>query len=134
MQSLGIVLLLLAILLCPSSSRAQEVCFDDVVAGQMVVVLEQAKIAEQQLTIAAASNVELQQQVEILKGTVRLYEDQIVIYKNMVEMLNKISEAKDKLYEQELKAAKPSFTDKVRTNVFAGSIGVVLAVVAILLL
>ena len=134
MQSFGIVLLLSAILLWPSNSFGQGVCFDDATAGRMVVALEQAKISEQQLTVQAGSNAELQQQVEILKGTVKLYEEQIGIYKNMNDMLNKMADAKDKAFEQQLKAATPTFMDKVKDNFLAGGIGAILAAVAMLLI
>ncbi len=100
----------------------------------MVVSLEQAKIAEQQLSIVARSNTELQQQVDILKGTIKLYEDQIVVYKNMIDMQNKMSDAKDKAFEQQLKAATPTFMDKVKSNFLAGGIGAILTGVVILLL
>lgn len=129
-----IALLLSVILRCPPNSFAQDTCFTEEVAGRMVVALEQAKIAEQQLSVAAGSNAELQQQAEILRGTIKLMQDQLNVYKNMVEMQNKMSEAKDKLFEEQLKAAKPSFMDNVKTNVLAGGVGAVLAVVAILLL
>lgn len=128
------VLLLLVLLLCPLSSFAQDICFDDATAGRMIVALEQAKICEQQLTVAADGSAELRQQLEIIKVTVKLLEDQISIYKNMAEMTAKMGEAKEKLFEQELKAAQPTFMDKVKTNVLAGGIGAVLATVVILLL
>lgn len=100
----------------------------------MVVAVEQAKIAEQQLTVASGINVELQQQLEILKTSVKLLEDQIVVYKNMDEMNVQMSAAKDDLFKEQLKAAQPSFMDKVKSNVLAGGVGAVLAVVVILLL
>jgi hypothetical protein len=127
-------LLLWAILLFPSSSAAQGVCFDDKTAGDMVVALEQAKISEQQLEVSAGTNAELLQQKEILKETIKLREDQIAVYKNMVEMLNALSAAKDKVCEERVKAASPTFMDKVKSNVLAGGVGAALAVLAILLL
>ena len=134
MLSYAIALLLWVILLFPGSSSAQEICFDEKVAGEMLVALEQAKIAEQQLEVAAGTNAELLQQKELLKGTISLMQDQIDVYKNMVDMQNKIADAKDKLFEQQLKAATPTFMDKVKNNIVAGGVGAVLAVVAILLL
>jgi hypothetical protein len=124
----------LAILLWPLNSFAEDTCFSEEVAGQMVVALEQAKIAAQQLEVQAGSNVELQSQVDILKGTVKLMEDQITVYKNLQDMQAKMSEAKDTLHAQELKAAKPTFFDKLKSNVLAGGVGAVLAVAVILLL
>jgi hypothetical protein len=134
MLSFTIALMLSAILLCPPSSFAQDICFSESVASRMVVALEQAKISEQQLTVASRINVELQQQLEILRTTVKLLEDQIVVYKNMDEMKAQMSAAKDDLFKEQLKAAQPSFMDKVKSNVLAGGVGALLAVVVILLL
>jgi hypothetical protein len=134
MLSFAIALMLSAILLCPLNSFAQDICFSESVASRMVVALEQAKIAEQQLTVASGINTELQQQLEILKTSVKLLEDQIVVYKNMDDMKAQMSAAKDDLFKEQLKAAQPSFMDKVKSNVLAGGVGAVLAVVVILLL
>jgi hypothetical protein len=134
MLSFSIALTLSAILLCPLNSFAQDICFSESIAIRMVVALEQAKIAEQQLTVASGINAELQQQLEILKTSVKLLEDQIVVYKNMDEMKAQMSAAKDDLFKEQLKAAQPSFMDKVKSNVLAGGVGALLAVVVILLL
>jgi hypothetical protein len=100
----------------------------------MVVALEQAKITEQMLVNQAGGNAELQQQVDILRGTIKLYEDQITAYKNMSDMAQKMSDMKDKAYQDQLKAAKPTFMDNLKSNFLAGGIGAIIAVVAILLI
>lgn len=102
------VLLLSVMFLWPLNSFA-DVTFDDATASRMVVSLEQAKITEEQLSLQAASNAELQAQVDILKGTIKLMEDQIVVYKNMAEMNQKMSDMKDRACVEQVKAAKPTF-------------------------
>jgi hypothetical protein len=134
MKKLGIVLLLLVLLLFPLNSFAQDICFDEATAGRMIVALEQAKIASQQLEVQAGSNSELQQQLEILKGTIKLMEDQIVVYKNIQDMNKQMSDAKDKLHEQELKAVKPTFWDNMQKYIVGGGIGAAVAVAIILIL
>jgi hypothetical protein len=100
----------------------------------MVVALEQAKIAEAQLSTQAGGNAELQTQVDILRGTIKLYEDQIVVYKNMSEMNTKMSDMKDKACEAQVKAATPTFTQNMTKYLTGVGIGGVLAGLAILLL
>lgn len=133
MLKLGIVLLFLLIFLCPLSSQAQDICFDDATAARMVVALEQAKISEQQLTVQASGNIELQAQVDILKGTIKLMQDQIDLYKasietykSLVAMNQSLSDAKDKAFKEELKQAQPTFMDKVKTNTTWTVFGVVI--------
>lgn len=100
----------------------------------MVVALEQAKITAEQLEVNTGGNAELQQQVDILKGTIKLMEDQIVVYKNLQDMQKQMSDAKDKLVAEQLKAATPTFMDKLKSNILAGGIGAAAAVVIILLI
>ena len=100
----------------------------------MVVALEQAKIAAEQLETQAGSNTELQSQVDILKGTVKLMEDQITVYKNLQDMQAKMSVAKDQLHEQELKAAKPTFWGNMQKYIVGGGIGAAVTAAIILLL
>jgi hypothetical protein len=136
MRNFGIALLLLAILLLlwPLNSFAQGVAFDDATAGQIVVALEKAKITEQQLSLEAESNAELREQVDILKGTIKLMEDQIVVYRNLAEMNKQMSEAKDKACQEAIKAAKPTFWENAQKYLVGIGIGGILAGVAILIL
>ena len=96
--------------------------------------LEQAKITEEQLSIQAASNAELQSQVDILKGTIKLMEDQIAVYKNMVEMNAKMSDMKDKACIEQVKAAKPTFSQNLGKYFTGAGIGGILTAIVIILL
>jgi len=110
------------------------VCFDDVTAGRMVVSLEQARIMEQQLSTQAGGNAELQSQVDILRNTIKLYEEQIIVYKNMTEMNNKMGEMKDRACAEQIKAATPTFIDNMTKYLTGIGIGGILASIAILIL
>ena len=128
-------LLLLGILLClPSNSAAQNVCWDSTTAGKMVMALEQRNYCEQQLLVKNDAEAELQKQLDIKTGTIKLLEEQIVIYKSMVEMQNKLSETKDKLHADELKAAKPTFWDNLGKIGIGIGIGMVLTIGVVLVL
>ena len=98
------------------------------------MALEQAKIAEQQLTVQAGGNAELQQQVEILKETIKLYEEQISLYKNMVDIHSKISDAKDKACTEQIKAATPTFMENLGKYTVGGGVGAVLLGLALILI
>jgi hypothetical protein len=134
MQRFVIALLLLVILLCPLNSFAVEACFDETTAGRMVVALEQKDFCEQQLAIQLGSNAELQQQKDILLETTKLKDEQLIIYKNMVDMQTKLSEAKDKLHAEELKAAKPTFMQELGKYAIgaAGGAGILLLIIVLL--
>ena len=91
--------------------------------------MEQAKITEQQLSVAGDKDANLRQQTEILRGTIKLYEEQIaaykdqtVIFKNMIDMQNKMSDMKDKACEAQVKAATPTFWDNM-TKYIVGAAG-----------
>ena len=100
----------------------------------MVVALEQAKIAEQQLLTQAGGNTELQSQIDILRNTIKLYEEQIIVYKNMTEMNSKMQEMKDKACAEQIKAATPTFMDNMTKYLTGIGIGGILAGIVILVL
>jgi hypothetical protein len=77
---------------------------------------------------------ELSQQVESLKEMVRLQKEQLEASNNLVESHKKLAEIQDANCRQMVKTAKPTFLDNVKSNVLAGGVGAVLAVVVILLL
>jgi hypothetical protein len=133
-KSFGIVLLLSVILLWPPNSFAQGVCFDDATAAAIVVALEQARIAEAQLAVQAGGNEELQKQLDILQGTIKLYEDQIAVYKSMREMDAKLSDAKDKACQEQVKAATPTFMQNMQKYIVGGGIGAALLGVILMVL
>ena len=100
----------------------------------MVVELERNALLKEQLVLQEQMTRELSQQVDSLKEIVRLQKEQIDASNNMIESQKKMAEAQDANCRQLLKAAKPTFLDNVKSNVLAGGVGAVLAVVAILLL
>ena len=127
------VSLLLAIFLFPLNSHA-EVCFDDITSGKMVVALEQAKITEQQLSTKLEGNTELQNQIDILRNTIKLYEEQIIVYNNMTEMNKRMGELKDKACADQVKAATPTFMDNMKKYLVGMGIGGLLVGIAIVVL
>jgi hypothetical protein len=99
----------------------------------MVVALERARISEAQLQAQAGGNSELQVQVDILRGTIKLYEDQIAVYKSMAEMNSKLSDMKDKACEAQVKAATPTFMENMTKYLTGAGVMGVLGVLILLL-
>ena len=127
-------LLLGLLLFLPLCSFAQPICFNDETASRLVVTLEQCKITEQQLVVQNNGIAELEQQKSILAETVKLLQDQILLYKNMDEMKNQMSVAKDKACDAAVKAATPTFWSNVQKYSVGAVGGAVLLGLAILLL
>jgi hypothetical protein len=107
----------------------------------MVVLLEKTAIAERQLALYENGNAELQQQIDLLKEKQKLMQDivtlqnvKIAVYQNMDEMNRKMAETQARIYEQQIRDAKPTFMSQVSTHTAAGVIGAILAGFAILLL
>lgn len=99
-----------------------------------MVALEQAKLTEEQLVAQAGENAELQIQVEILQGTIKLMQEQIAVYRNMSEMNQKMSDMKDKVCEEQVKAAKPTFGQNMTKYLAGFGAGGAFVVVLLLLL
>lgn len=129
-----IIIVLLILFLCPLNSQAQDICFDDATAGRMVVVLEQAKIAEQQLLISADKDMESQKQIGILQGTIKLLEDRISLHEAMRKTDAAFSDMKDKAFEQQLKAATPTFMQNLGKYFTGAGIGAILTGIVIIIL
>jgi hypothetical protein len=99
----------------------------------MLVALEKAKLSEQQLSVQANANAELQMQLEILRDTIKLYEEQIAVYKSMADMNNRMGDMKDKACADQVKAATPTFIDNLGKYSVGGVIGAIITVVIMLL-
>jgi hypothetical protein len=89
----------------------------------MLGQLERAKICEQQLVIADAKDAESQKQLEIVRGTIKLLEDQIAIYKSMAEIDKNAAAAKDKACAEQIKAAKPTFLQDLGKYFIGAGVG-----------
>lgn len=100
----------------------------------MVVALEQARFTEQQLAVMVDGNAELQRQLDIVKETVKLLEDQISAYKNYQDTLKSLSEAKDQACKEQIKAATPTFWQNLQKYFVGVGIGGLLVGIGVLLL
>lgn len=130
-RKLGIGLLGLVLFLFPPSSFA-DVCFDDDTAGRMVVTLEQAKITLEQLQLSEEKTAEVQKQVDILTKTIVLLEGQIEAYELMMVNNKQMSEAKDKVCQEQIKAATPTFMDNLQKYMVGAGAGAVIVGLIIL--
>jgi len=89
---------------------------------------------EQQLTIQAGGNEELQRQLVILQSTIKLYEEQISVYKTMIEMVKTLQEVKDQTCKEQIKAATPTFWDNLQKYFVGVGIGGILVGVILILI
>jgi len=134
MLRFALALLLLGILPCHNGYAQGAVCFSEDVAGKMVVDLERTANLGKQVGLLEQGTAEMQAQLDILKETIRIQKEQVDVATAALETQRKIAEAQDANCKQLIKEAKPTFIDNVKSNVLAGGVGAVLAVVAILLL
>ena len=136
-----IVLLLLVSLLFPIASAAQELSVSEqATANRLLVTLEQCEKTEKQLVAYENGNVELQNQITIIKSTIQnlqelvsLQKDKEEVYKNLLEMERKMAETKEKVYQEQLKAAKPTFIQEVGKYSTGGVLGAVILGLILLL-
>lgn len=96
--------------------------------------MEQARFTEQQLVVMAEQNGELQKQLDIVKATVKLLEEQIIAYKTYQETLKALSDAKDEACKEQIKAATPTFWQNLQKYFVGVGIGGLLVGIGVLLL
>ena len=98
----------------------------------MVVTLEQAKITLEQLQLSEEKTAEVQKQVDILTKTIVLLEGQIEAYELMMVNNKQMSEAKDKVCQEQIKAATPTFMDNLQKYMVGAGAGAVIVGLIIL--
>jgi uncharacterized protein YlxW (UPF0749 family) len=121
-------MMLLAFLCFPLNSFAVEACFDEEVAKQMIVAIEKSLVCEKQIVALVAGSVELQRQLDLKEETIKLQAEQIELHKTLSDIQKKVSEAKDQIHKEELKAAKPTFMDNLGKIAIGIGIGIVITV------
>ena len=134
MLRFALAFLLWGILLCHDGYAQGSICFSEEVAGKMVVELERTANLAKQVGLLEQGTAEMQAQLDILKETVRIQKEQADMAAAALEAQKKLAEAQDANCQQLIKAVKPTFMDNLKSNVLAGGVGAVLAVVVILLL
>jgi hypothetical protein len=90
-------------------------------ASKILVALEQKAILEKQVLTCGEGTAELQVQITLLNQKIQLMQEildlqkeKIEMYKDKEEIYKQTIDAKDKLFEQQLKAMTPSFMDNVK--------------------
>jgi len=96
--------------------------------------LERTANLGKQVELSEQGTAEMQAQLDILKETIHIQKEQVDVATAALEAQKKLAEAQDANCQQLIKAAKPTFMENVKSNVLAGGVGALLAVVAILLL
>jgi hypothetical protein len=118
----------------PLSSFAQDVCFDEITAGRMVVELERIPNLQQQLSLQEAITVELTGQRDVLLETVKIQKEQVGLANDTIKAQKQLAEVQDENCKKMVEAAKPSFWSRIGTHATAFGIGGIIAAVLVLLL
>lgn len=100
----------------------------------MVVMMDKAKIVEQQLGLTENGSAELQQQIYALNDTIKTMKDQMEACKALAETKQKLSDEKDKLHKIEIESCKPTFWDNLGKIGIGIGIGIVLTIGVVLAL
>ena len=117
-----------------ADATAQDVCFDEHVAGKMVVELERIPNLQQQLGIQESITVELTSQRDVLLETVKIQKEQVDLANDTIKAQKQLAEIQDENCKRQIEAAKPSFWSRLGTHVTAMGVGGIIAAVLVLLL
>lgn len=130
MKTLILTLILLLLIASPAYA---DVCFDDEIAGKMVVELEQCRIQKDSIDIYKQTIANLEEQVRMQDEMLTVYRDSLTKAKENIEGYQKLLDEQKGLYEAEIKKAKPSFIERIVTGVGFMGLGAVIAGLLILL-
>jgi hypothetical protein len=125
---LAYVVFICFLLLLPALGRCEDICFDEKVASDVVVELEQGRLIKQETELLKAENAELQRQVDLLKQIVELKDKQLESTNRALKQYSDLLETQGKLYGDALKRSKPSFFEKLSDTLSSVGIGIVIGV------
>lgn len=98
----------------------------------MLILLEQRVKLEQVIAAGEGRIDELVRQLELKNGEIaamkridQLKDEEIVLLKSKAAIVQKIDEGKDTIHAAELKAAKPTFTEKAGMYGIGGIVGAI---------
>jgi hypothetical protein len=132
MLSFAGALLLVATLQCHEAYA--DVTFDDTTAGKMLVELEQAENIRRQLALQEQMLAELGVTIVSIRETLAVQKEQIESASKVIEEQKKILDLKDQDCKAQVKAATPSFMDRMMSHIAAGGVGAIIAVIVVLII
>lgn len=126
---LKLVLITLVILLSSLfafSAFAEDVCFDENTAGQIVVELEKSRIIEQENTLLEQGNQELEKQLGLLKQIIELKDKQLQVEDQALTRYADLIKQQQQICDEEIRRAKPSFFEKVGNIATGAIVGIII--------
>ena len=122
-----IVLLLIFLgMFIPKVHAADEFCFDQPTAGNMVVELEKARIMEKENDLLRQGNDELERQIDLLKQVIELKDKQIDVLEKTNKEYEELLKTQKDLYGEMIKNSKPSFLSKLTDTLGSMGLGALL--------
>lgn len=125
---LAYVIFICFLLLLPTLGRCEDICFDERVASDVVVELEQGRIIKQETELLKENNAELQKQIDLLKQIIALKDMQLESTNKALKQYSELLDEQGKLYGEALKRSKPSFFEKLSDTFGSVGIGIIIGV------
>lgn len=104
------------------------ICFTEVDAKQMIVLLENSEDYKEQIILLKQGNSELEKQVILLKEVNKLQQEQLGISKTTIESYKTLLEVQKEAYEKQIENIKPSFLSKILPTIGGIGIGVLVGI------
>jgi len=125
------ILAMIGILLCilaPTILRAEDVCVSEESAKRIVVELENGKINEEQVITLKAYNQEMEKQISLSMGVVKLKDEQIAKNEELIRQQRQLMEYQEQACDERVKNAKPSFFDGLMKVIGGAGVGILICV------
>jgi len=128
MKKIFLSLLICFLLLIPALVKAEDICFSEETANNMVVELEQGRILEKQIELYKEANAELEKQVALLNKVIELKDRQLEVAQATNEQYKALLDTQQKVYGDMIKSVKSNNLKTMITQY-----GLIVAIIAVAL-
>lgn len=130
MKTLTLILIFLLVMV---NAVYADVCFDDAIAGKIVVEIEQCRIQKDSIDIYKQTIANLEEQQKAQDDVLTAYRDSFTKAKENIAGYQKLLDEQKGLYEAEIKKARPGLIERIVTGAGFMGLGAVIAGLLILL-
>lgn len=107
--AIKLISIILFVLIFAVSASADQICLPSDTVGEMVVDLEKCELLKERYNILEQGNAELEKQIELLEKVNDLQKEQLQVLKETNQQYRDLVEVQGKMYQEAIKASKPSF-------------------------
>lgn len=131
LRTVLIAWVIVLISLFATSAFAEDICLPSDTVSQMTVDLEKYQLLKEKYNLLTDANAELEKQIGLLEKINGLQKEQLQVITEANNQYKQLIEDQGKLYKETLKAAKPSFGERLVDTLGIFGLGALFALIVL---